>query len=75
MAPSSTETIDVTEMVPARALATVTLQGNDKDGLTVKNLGANNQPNPTPPGIVLSENPFSGQFMQVDVVSVAIANP
>jgi hypothetical protein len=70
-----TEPVDVTTMVAANALTTVTLTANAQDSRTIKNAGANMQPVPTPTGIVLAENPYSGQFMQVDVVSVAIAPP
>jgi hypothetical protein len=65
--------VNVTETVPAKAMATVTLRGDANDGQTIKNINAGNSPNPTPTGVDISPNPFSGQFMQVDVLSVAVS--
>jgi hypothetical protein len=66
------ELVDKTEIVPARANATVILRGEANDGYTIKNIDSIGNPNPTPQGVDLLPSPFSGQFMQVDVLSVAV---
>jgi hypothetical protein len=64
--------VDITETVPAKAMATVTLRGEANDAYTIKNIDSNGNPIRSPGGVEPTATPFPGQFMQVDVVSVTI---
>jgi hypothetical protein len=65
--------LDYSHDIDVTAGADLTLTADSGDDLVqLKNLGANGQPIASPPGVEPSEGPFNGQFMQVDVTSVAI---
>ncbi len=62
--------IDYTETVPIEAGATVTLQADSRDAFQLRNVDASGNPIVVP-GVRPAPMPFDGQFVQMDVVSVA----
>jgi len=62
--------LDYTETIPIDAGATVTLLAESIDSFELRNLDASGQPIVIP-GVAPAPLPFDGQFVQMDVVSVA----
>jgi hypothetical protein len=62
--------IDYTETIPIDAGATVTLLADSRDAFELRNLDGSGQPIVVP-GVAPAPLPFDGQFVQMDVVSIA----
>ena len=62
--------LDYTETVPIASGATVTLHADSRDSYELRNVDSSGQPIVVP-GVAPAPGAFDGQFVQMDVVSVA----